>query len=134
MPLLEAYVQNAEHEMNVLDNKARFITAVVEGKLVLANRKKQDVIEDMEHMAFDKQLPDSKKAHQTEATVEDGEGTTDRATYNYLLRMPIDQLTLEKVQELQAELEAQKRYVLEISQREPKDMWREDLRTLREVT
>ena len=42
-----------------------------------------------------------KKFHQTEAVAEDVEEVSDKASYNYLLKMPIDLLTIEKVEELQ---------------------------------
>ena len=133
-------VQNAEQLINVLENEARFITAVAEGKLALTNRKKKDVIKDMEQMKFDKQLLDYKKTHQTETAVDDvfevettAEDVTRKATFNYLLKMPMDHLTFEKIEELRQKTEKLKMCVHEISARSPEDMWREDLRKFRTV-
>ena len=107
--------------------------AVIDEKLVLANRKKQNVVDDMDRMGFDKQLPNTRKAYQMQEAAEDAEDVPNKATYDYLLKMPIDHLTVEKVEELQEQLEKQKEFVRDISTRKPEDMWREDLQALRVV-
>ena len=117
-----------------MDNKARFILAVVEDKLVLAKRKKKDVEADMERMGFDKQSSNSRRTHQLDAAEEDSPESVEAKNFNYLLRMPMDHLTLEKVQELQEKLEQQRGLVAEIQAKEPKDTWRDDLTNLRQVS
>ena len=54
-------VQAAEHEMLKIGNKMRFILAVVAGELRISNRRKADVVADLERGGFDR-LPPARKA------------------------------------------------------------------------
>lgn len=53
--------QAAEHEMLKIGNKMRFILAVVAGELRISNRRKADVVADLERGGFDR-LPPARKA------------------------------------------------------------------------
>lgn len=54
--------QEAEFQMKVLANETRFILAVVSGELVVSNRKKADIVADLERAGYDK-MPPKKKVH-----------------------------------------------------------------------
>ena len=80
----EMYVIRRQHQLDILRNqlevlnyKVIFILMVIEGRLKINNRKKSDIIVDLEKHQFP-QLP----------------------TYDYLLGMPIYNLTYEKIEEL----------------------------------
>lgn len=50
-------MQVAEAEMVRLDNRSRFILAVIRGQLVLSNRKKADIEADLAAKGFDRLPP-----------------------------------------------------------------------------
>lgn len=53
--------QAAEFQKRLLMNETRFILAVVSGDLVVSNRRRADIIADLEAACYDK-MPPNKKA------------------------------------------------------------------------
>lgn len=122
-------------EWEKLENKVRFITEIIEGKLVVSNRKKPDLLKELNkrgYAAFSKGKAKNVSEEDEAEEEESGSG------YDYLFSMSIwyvdsfpliapRNLTMEKVEKLvkektekQAELEA-------LSKQSAKDLWRTDL-------
>ena len=55
-----SWLQEAEFQMRILANETRFILAVVSGELVVSNRKKADIVADLERAGYDKMPPKKK--------------------------------------------------------------------------
>ena len=108
------YQKRKEHLANKLtedyerlDNKVRFVEAVINGTLVVSNRKREELLVELKRRGF-KAFPKaaSKAASEDAPEEEDDEqgdvaptaGTASLSDYDYLLSMPIWNLTLEKVQ------------------------------------
>ncbi|MEW5304966.1 MAG: hypothetical protein WDW36_007539 [Sanguina aurantia] len=112
-------LKDAEAEQVRLDNKARFIAAVVGQTLLVSGRKRAHIEADMEVQGFtrlsDKSASASRAGAAPESTEdaadEDGPPTSGSKSaasssgggYTYLLSMPMHSLTQEKIQALQAE-------------------------------
>lgn len=96
-------------QMEILDAKARFIDAVIVGRITVANEKKPDIIRSIEQLAIPKQ-DDS---------------------YDFLLSMPIWSLTHERFLELQRKLDEITKERDKVSRTAPEDFYRQDLRELR---
>jgi DNA topoisomerase-2 len=96
-------------QLEVLDSKARFIDAVINGRIVVANEKKPDLIKSIEKEGIAKQ-DDS---------------------YDFLLSMPIWSLTYEKYIELQKKLSETTKERDGVSKTSPEDFYRQDLKDLR---
>jgi DNA topoisomerase II len=81
-----------------LTNQARFVQMIVKKELVISNRKKIDIIADLRKHKF---RPFSKTSAntsgETEPTEEDNEEEGTQTDFDYLLGMPISNLTKEKV-------------------------------------
>lgn len=80
-----------------LTNQARFVQMIVKKELVISNRKKIDIIADLRKHKF---RPFSKTAAtngETEPAEEDNEEEGTMTDFDYLLGMPISNLTKEKV-------------------------------------
>ena len=127
---------NEEAEMLRLSNKVRFILAVVGGKLVVSNRKKAAIVDDLSRQGFDmlpaKRAPIGATRGAEEAGEEAGEEakSAPKVSFDYLLSLPIWNLTMEKVQELQTENDEKLRRVEALRLMEPADMWLDDLNAL----
>lgn len=132
-------VWEAEEEMKRLDNKVRFILMVVGEELVIAKRKKAEIESDLDSLGFDR-LTNAKKSkknlHQPEDEDDDEEDSQTSAkpksagpkvSFDYLLGMPLWSLSLEKVQELQNELEEKKAMVAAIRGTDTSEMWLADI-------
>ena len=96
-------------QMEILDAKARFIDAVIVGRITVANEKKPDIIRSIEQLAIPKQ-DDS---------------------YDFLLSMPIWSLTAEKYAELQKKLAEVTKERDVVNKTTPNDFYRQDLKDLR---
>jgi len=96
-----------EKQLSKLDNQVRFILCVINKEIIVNNRKKAALLKELEQKGFDKFENDSKAKKSRlpgESKQDDGEEGQDEATgkatigYNYLLAMPIWNLTMERVE------------------------------------
>eukprot|EP00898_Chlorokybus_atmophyticus_P003597 jgi/Chlat1/4238/Chrsp27S04322 len=97
-----------QEELRKLDNRVRFILAVVQKELEIRNRKKEELLKELKQRKFDP-FPKQQTAKNIAAAAEgeddadsvDGEESSEaaggRADYDYLLSMPLWSLTHEKV-------------------------------------
>ena len=101
-------------EMKILETKAKFILFVSEGKIVVNKRSKQNIIEQLTEHEFP-----------TWESLNDKEEGDEM--YDYLLRMPLYNLTIEKIEEFMNRLQAKKSEYNTLKSKTPEDLWREDL-------
>ncbi|KAJ1523093.1 DNA topoisomerase 2, partial [Nowakowskiella sp. JEL0078] len=119
-------------EWKVLDNKVRFVTEIIQGVLIIQNKKKTVVIELLKTRKYD-QFPktDKKKATENNSDNEEEEDddavTKDSGSYDYLLSMPIWNLTMEKVEKLSAERDVKKAQLTELMGTSSMTLWVRDL-------
>jgi DNA topoisomerase-2 len=100
-----------------LENKVRFITEIIEGTLVVSNRKKADLLSELKKRGYATFV----KGKMGE---EDEEGT---GGYDYLFSMSIWNLTMDKVEALVRDKEAKQVELEALSKQSAKDLWRTDL-------
>ena len=125
-------------ELLKLDNKVRFVLGVVEGEIIVNNRKRAELLAELKLKGF---TPFPKKSKSSEPVVagteqaegEEGDDTDETgkgvraADYEYLLSMAISSLTLEKVQSLCSERDKLEGDVEEMRRATPKSLWKKDL-------
>ncbi|KAJ3708774.1 hypothetical protein LUZ61_012479 [Rhynchospora tenuis] len=135
-----ALLDNLDLDLLKLDNKVRFILGVVEGEIIVTNRKRADLLFELKQKGF---IPFTKKTKGmvsgTPGAEEDNEDMSPEAVaggvirasdYEYLLSMPIGTLTLEKIQQLCAERDKLEAEVEELRKASPKSLWSKDLDAL----
>ncbi|XP_047738579.1 DNA topoisomerase 2-alpha isoform X2 [Hyalella azteca] len=124
-------------EANKLSNQARFIKEKCEGKLVVENKKRKDMINELITKGYESDPVKAwKKSQSREAAVEDEaaeesdaeeEQTDDAADFDYLLGMPMWSLTKERKEDL-LKKEQEKKHELETLQaKSESDLWNHDL-------
>jgi len=101
-----------KHDLEVLVSKYVFIKAVVDKKIIVSNKKKDDIIKQIEKL--DKVIK------------VDG-------SYEYLLKMPIYQLTFEKLEELKKQIQDNKDLFKTTKETTIQTMWTNDLHELKKV-
>ena len=120
-------------EWEKLDNKVRFILAVIAGKLVVSNRKKTELLSELKATGF-KVFVDKKGAKKVEegGDEEDEEEDDHESSaadlsrgYDYLLSMKIWSLTMEKVQSLTSERNTKKDELDILAAKTAEDLWLE---------
>ncbi|POM71086.1 DNA topoisomerase 2, partial [Phytophthora palmivora] len=127
----KSMLQKLQDQIKLLSNKARFVLAVVEGKLIVNNRKKQDLLEELIAEGYDQIAPKLKKKTDNEDSNESDEEDTNIADasrgYDYLLSMKIWSLTKERVDKLRAELQDREQEYTVLEGRTIQDLWLTDL-------
>ena len=130
-------------EWEKLDNKVRFILAVVHGELVVSNRKKADILAELRDEGYKTFFPVKKNAQAGGAVAaedEEGEESPDEAEplkldrgYDYLLSMKLWSLTMEKVQELCKERDNKRDLLDTLLAKAGHHLWLEDLDALEDA-
>ena len=106
----EYLLEKLKHELKILSNRGRFIKFILDGKLEVKNRKKDEIILDCQKLGLEK-MDDS---------------------YDYLLRMSIWSLTQELFDKLKDDYRSKKDEVEELENIQPRDMYLTDLSELKE--
>jgi DNA topoisomerase-2 len=107
----ECIIDRLNHEILFMDSRIKFIMNVIEERLKIMNNKKKDIEAYLDENAFP--LKDD--------------------SYDYLIKMPIFNLTKEKKDELLKELNDKKEVLQNISSKSEKDMWNDDLNELEKL-
>lgn len=101
-------IKKLKKELKYLDARIRFIQDVIEGKLKVMNTKKVEIIEYLEKNSF---------------PIHD-------ASYDYLIKMPIYNLTFEKKEELIEESDDKHKVLVNIEEEDESTTWSNDLSEL----
>ena len=111
-------------EYTLLDNKCRFILAVINGEIVVSNRPKKDLMKDLRMKGY------APMPHQAKGKKKDDDDIflDDSAKdYDYLLSMPLWNLTLEKVEKLKEQKMKKQDELYDLESTEVTEIWIKDL-------
>jgi len=130
----------AEFEATLLQNKAKFIEYVTDGKIDLVQGRlaKADLVRVLSNQGFMKQS-ELNALKQRDIVGADQVGLSDlgvsvsnsESEFNYLLNMPISSLTTERVAELKKEAKKKEDDLENIRKASAYDLWKDDLMKLR---
>lgn len=104
-----------EHQLKLISYKVKFILLVVNKKLEINNKKRSDIEEQLVKAQFP-QLARSKD--------------DDKISYDYLLTMPIYNLSMEKINELKQQEQDKETEYNTLNSKSPKDIWISELDVL----
>ncbi|KAI0757603.1 type II DNA topoisomerase [Daedaleopsis nitida] len=124
-----------QNQLDKLNNQARFVQMIVDKELVVANRRKADIVAELRKQEFRpfSKVAKAKAAGETEDVVEEdeedesagaGTGLTD---YDYLLGMAIWSLTKEKIEKLKQQAKEKESELLTLLALTPNQIWQSDL-------
>ncbi|XP_062894044.1 DNA topoisomerase 2-alpha [Mobula hypostoma] len=121
-------------EYGKLSNQARFILEKIEGKLIIENKPKRELIQLLLDRGYDsdpvkgwKESQEKGQESELEDTEEEEEATTSGPDFNYLLNMPMWYLTKEKKDELLKQRDVKERELKGLKKKSPENLWKEDL-------
>ena len=128
-------VENLQTEQRKLSNKARFVEEVCSGELVVSNRKRVDILHELQERGYEtfnsKAEPSATEESEEEDNEEEELTTAELAKgYEYLLGMKIWSLTYEKAEALRAELAAKTQELEELVATTPNEIWLKDLEAI----
>ncbi|CAG8592037.1 3138_t:CDS:2, partial [Paraglomus occultum] len=102
-----------------LENKVRFVTEIIEGKLIIQNRKRNVIIHTLKERGY-KDVNASDEDNSSE-TANNADG------FGYLLNMSLWHLTWEKVEQLKKDRDGKQNELDILRSKSPQDLWKEDL-------
>ncbi len=117
-----------QQECERLAQKSRFLSAVTNGKLKVANRTKADLLNELHQLQF-KTENDIAGITNNNSNATTIANSTDNSTtgYDYLLNIPLWNLTKEKIDRLNKEKEEKDQELKRLQQVTVHDVWRKEL-------
>ena len=106
-------------DINILKWKVKFILDFINGDIIINNKRKSEIVEQLEERKYPT-LDKICKDH----------GDSDKNDHQYLLSMPIYNLTKDKIEELQSELESKQKTHNILEDKSENCLWNEDLMEL----
>ncbi|KAJ1895335.1 DNA topoisomerase 2 [Coemansia sp. S17] len=126
----ENMAEKLGRDLQMADNRARFVMEIIQKKLTVNNRKRKDIIQELRDRKYE---PMPKKVRpvvagdpDTEQAAE-AEDSGEVSDYDYLLSMPIWNLTMEKVEKLLKEKNDIQQKLEDLLALTPIDLWTTDL-------
>ena len=133
-----------QRDLEILDNKKRFIIEVVTKQILIMNVKRKDIIAELVRRGYKKlsemtKIKSTKKIQDTEIRDHDEqqqdaddlekdiEKDVAAKEYDYLLRMPLWSLTYERVEAIKKEFENKVEELERLLKTKIEDMWLDDL-------
>ena len=133
----ELLLRKLRREQKMLSNRARFVEEVCSGELVVNNRKRTDILADLQERGYDLlEKEDKEQADDEESDVDEHDSATDAELargYEYLLGMRIWALSYEKVKELRSQLAEKTQAVADLEETPPSQIWLDDLDAIEEA-
>nr|XP_021509139.1 DNA topoisomerase 2-alpha [Meriones unguiculatus] len=120
-----------------LNNQARFILEKIDGKIIIENKPKKELIKVLIQRGYDsdpvkawkeaqQKVPDEEENEESDNENSDSVAESG-PTFNYLLDMPLWYLTKEKKDELCKQRNEKEQELNTLKKKSPSDLWREDL-------
>ncbi|XP_017601460.1 PREDICTED: DNA topoisomerase 2-alpha [Corvus brachyrhynchos] len=118
-----------------LSNQARFILEKIDGKIVIENKPKKELIQVLIQRGYESDPVKAwKEAQNKDEEEEEEEEESDKESaaasgpdFNYLLNMPLWYLTKEKKDELCKQRDNKEKELENLKRKSPSDLWKEDL-------
>lgn len=128
----ELLVKKLQEEQRMLSNKARFVEEVCSGSLIVSNRKKVELLHDLQERGYELFDKSTKKNDAEPSEEEENDDDTSSVGtlakgYEYLLGMKIWSLTFEKAEELRRQLAMRTAELEELQGTAPCQIWLNDL-------
>ena len=130
-------------DASILSNKARFVEEVCKGDLIVNNRKRVELLSNLQERGYDlhSKDEDANAPHEEENSDHDEDDTMeDNATdaelakgYEYLLGMKIWTLTREKYMDLRRQRAEKTEEVETLEETAPETIWKNDLDAIEEL-
>ncbi len=117
-----AQIAEFSNQIGRASDRYRYVKAVVDGELVVAKRRKADVVADMVEMGF-------RTDEEAELNIEAGAGSAE-PKYTRLLSMAMVSMTAEKLAELEAEIQHLEDSRSSLGSKTLFGIWEEDLQIL----
>jgi DNA topoisomerase-2 len=122
-------VSKLEREIEIIQNKVKFVLAVIGGDVKFQNKRASDLVKDLKAMGI-KSMHEIESEFKILGTVGEEESNATGEGFDYLLGMSLWSLTKEKVDALTEELAQKRDDLMTLKKTSPEQMWDTDLMEL----
>ncbi|PGH13497.1 DNA topoisomerase 2 [Helicocarpus griseus UAMH5409] len=123
-----------QKELEKLNNQARFVQMIIDGKLIISKKPKKQLIQELKEKGFKpiSKVADAAKEGETSSVVEEEEEESEDVElgsdcYDYLLGMALWSLTKERVEKLRRQIGDKEMEIDELIKLSKEDIWKRDL-------
>ena len=113
----EFLLEKIKLELLEMTNLAKYIQYTLDDKIVLKRKTNEEITKMLEEMEFDK--------------IKDR--TTEKLSYNYLIKKPMDSVSDENVEKIMKETQVKQKELEKLQSKKVEDIWLEELEDLREA-
>ena len=117
-------INTLKNEIKLHDAKMMFINYVIDDKIVVYKQPKQSIIDTLRSFNF--------PFYESNSIIEYDENVEVKTEYNYLLNLSVYNFTLEKVQELETEIQKKNIELNTLTNTDIKEIWKQELITFEE--
>lgn len=121
----EYLVKHLTNEVILLESKVRFINEYINGDLDINRKSKDYIIGLLEKRDYPKLAYNTSNEYD-----ETNDETSSKGSYDYLIRMPLVSLCLEKITELERLLRNKQEELEILKSKTERDLWRDDLQNI----
>ncbi|TIC47232.1 DNA topoisomerase II [Wallemia mellicola] len=124
------------HELGIafdrISNQARFIKMIIDRELIISNRKRKDIVDELRAKKFTPYPKQREKKRPGEVEIigqdeEEEENVGGAGDYDYLLSMQISSLTVERMEQLLKQRDSKEEELNNLAKLQPQDLWNVDL-------
>jgi DNA topoisomerase-2 len=112
--------------LDLLKIKIRFINEFISGEILISNKKKSEIIEQLKTRGYQGKPTDNAGLNDG-LNADENEESSGEINYDFLLKMPIYNLTKDKIDEFMEKLAKEQSELDRLNATNNKDMWLEDL-------
>lgn len=116
-------IKDLEKEFTIMSAKIRFIIDVITNKVHIMNKKMSDITDQLTELKYPK-MPKNDK------DIDNDDDDVGNKPYGYLLKMPMSQLTYEKKNQLEKEVENLRIKIEELKNKSIQQIWLDELNEL----
>lgn len=120
-------VKDLKEKLAVIEDRVRFIKEVVAGTIVVANRKRAEIVKELVLKKYRKKGAEKEVEEDVGDEEKEKEKKEKESGYDHLLREPLWSLTAERVAELEALMKTTTQTLRATESKSPETMWEEDL-------
>ena len=113
----EFLLEKIKHELVEMTNLAKYIQYTLDDKIVLKRKTNDEINKMLEDMGFDRMK----------------DRTSDKLSYNYLIKKPMDSVSDENVEKIMRERSVKEKELEMLESKKEEDIWLEELDSLRKT-
>jgi DNA topoisomerase-2 len=129
----EYMLKKLEYVLELLKWKRKFIKYVVEDKIIVSKRRKDEIIDDLVRLGFPQLCIKKASTNYVIGRAEHDGSEEEGASYNYITSLPLFSLTTEQINKLEEDYNKSKKEFEDLQSKTEIDLWSNELDSFMEA-